>query len=165
MKRLFVIFSLAIASLWADDPEQTLGMKNGRFWNNLSVPPSITTKTGSGEETNKVVFLVGLIEGWKLESLTKDTIPAKEALAWRGGPESTISDLAATVTAVYKDTENQPLPIGWVVMGAFAVQRGDTTRDLVFMALRKHLSKMMDGQPRPAAELDPTDVIIQSHKR
>src|SRR6266849_4006529 len=56
MKRLFVIFLLATASIWADDsnPEETLGMKNGRFWSHLE-----SVKYGS-------VFLVGLIDGWKL---------------------------------------------------------------------------------------------------
>jgi len=156
MKRLFVIFLLATASIWAaDNPEETFEMKNGRFWTHL----------GSATDEYKSAFLLGLIDGWTLRGMTKTSIPGKELIAWKAGPKSTLSDLAATVTSVYDETENQPLPIGWVVMGAFAVQRGDATRDLVFMALRKHLAQMMDGQARPASEVDPIDVIMQFRKK
>ena len=165
MKRLILLFLLALPSLWADDPEETFGMKNGRYWNHmLSIPEAYSGKHDIPGDTFKVLFLVGLTEGWKLEKLTKESISVKEALVWQGGA-STLSDLASTVSAAYEDAENQPLPIGWVVMGALAVHRGDTTRDLIFMALRKHLTHMMDGQARPATALDPTDIILQFHKK
>ncbi len=141
-------------------------MKNGRYWNHtLCLPKAYYAKHDIPADTFQVLFLVGLIDGWKLEKITKGVIPVTEALVWQGGPESTLSDLAATVSDAYEAAENQPLPIGWVLLGALAVQRGDTTRDLVFMALRKHLTQMMDGQTRPATALDPTEVIMQFHKK
>jgi hypothetical protein len=99
--------------------------------------------------------------------MTKDTISGEEIAAWSGGPKSMISDLAATVTSIYQEPENLALPIGWVVMGVFAVQRGDTTRDVVFMALRKHLAEVMDAQgsrPVPLSEISPIQVIIKLRK-
>jgi hypothetical protein len=155
MKRLSGIFLLATTSILAGDsnPEETLGLKNGRFWSHL------------GSVEYESVFLVGLTDGWALRGTTKTTIPGRELIVWEPGPNSTFSDLAATVTSVYKETENQPLPIGWVVMGAFAVQRGDTSRDLVFAALRKRLSQIMDGPNLPISGLDPIDAIMQFHKK
>jgi hypothetical protein len=97
--------------------------------------------------------------------MTKASITGKELIAWNPGPMATLSDLAAMVSSVYKETENQPLPIGWVVMGAFAVQRLEATRDLMFMALRKHLVHTMDGQARLGPEADPIDVILQFRKK
>lgn len=158
MRRLVAVFLLvAVPSIWAaDNPEETFQMKNGRFWNHL----------GPSTDDYQSAFLLGLFDGWALRGMTKDTILGKELIVWSGGPKSTVSELATMITSVYEEPENLPLPIGWVVMGAFAVQRGDTTRDVVFMALRKHLAKMLDS---PAAarvsELDPIDVIMQLRKK
>jgi hypothetical protein len=108
MKKLFVVFLLAATSiLAADNPEETFQMKNGRFWSHL----------GSSADEYKSVFLLGLFDGWTLRGMTKETILGKELIVWTSGPKSTISDLAATVTSVYEEPENLPLPVGWVVMG------------------------------------------------
>jgi hypothetical protein len=151
------LFLLISSSVWAadDDPEETYGMKNGRFWNQM----------GPTTDEYKAAFLRALMDGWTLRGMTKDSVLGKELIVWRPGPKATLADLIATLNSVYKETENQPLPIGWVVMGTFAVQRGETTRDLVFMALRKHLTHMMDGQSRGADEVNPIDVILQFRKK
>jgi hypothetical protein len=154
MKRLFLVILLTTASICAaDNPEETFRMKNGRFWNGLVAPD------------NRVTFLLGLIDGWKLRETTKDVIPGKELIAWQGSPKATIGDLTEMITSVYGETENQTLPVGWVAMGCLAVQRGDATRDSVFMALRKHLAKELGRtDPHPANEIDPIDVILQFRK-
>jgi hypothetical protein len=75
MKRLFVIFLLGTASISAEgnNPEETLGMKNGRFWSHLE---SVEYKS---------VFLVGLMDGWELRGNTRPTILGKELLVWEPG--------------------------------------------------------------------------------
>jgi hypothetical protein len=155
MKRLFLIILLATASIWAENnnPEETFEMKNGRFWNRLVSSDS------------RVTFLLGLIDGWKLREFTKDAILAKELIAWQGNPKATIGDLTEMITSVYGETENQTLPVGWVAMGCLAVQRGDATRDAVFIVLRKHLTTELGRtDPSPATEIDPIDVILQFRK-
>jgi hypothetical protein len=157
MRKLLVVVLLAAPSIWAaESPEETFEMKNGRFWNHL----------GSSRDDYKSAFILGLFDGWALRGMTKATVLGKEVIVWSSGPKSTVSDLATMVTSVYEEPENLPLPIGGVVMGAFAVQRGDTTRDLVFMALRKHLAKMLDSPAAtPVSEVDPIDVIMQLRKK
>jgi hypothetical protein len=141
VKRVSLILLLATAAICAEDnnPQETFDMKNGRFWNGLVSPDS------------RVTFMLGLIDGWKLREFTKDTILAKELIAWHGSPKATIGDLTEMITSVYGETENQTLPVGWVAMGCLAVQRGDATRDAVFMALRKHsqqsLARLVPTQP------------------
>jgi hypothetical protein len=70
------------------------------------------------------------------------------------------------VTSVYEEPENLELPIGWVTMACFAVQRGETTRVAVFMALRKHLSNQLQRkEPHLANDVDPVDVIQNSRPK
>ncbi len=157
MKRTFVAFVLVATSIWANDcPDQTFQMKNGRFWSHLE------------SDEYKFVYLRGIFDGWDLRGMTKDSISGEEIGAWIGGPKSTISDLSASVTSIYQEPENLVLPIGWVVMGVFAVQRGDTTRDVVFMALRKQLAEVTAAQgsrPMPLSEISPIHVIMKLSKK
>lgn len=69
------------------------------------------------------------------------------------------------VTLAYKQPENLVLPISWIVMANFAVQRGETTRDVALAALRKFLSRLNSapsGPPRtlPAEDRSPIFVIL-----
>ena len=117
--------SLLIA---AKNPDETWEMKNGRFWNDL---PS--------DDSTRSIFLVGMLDGWHLRGFTEATIKGKVILAFNSGGDFTTNDLADMVSSVYAETENIALPIGWVAMGCLAVQRGETTRAAVFLALRKYL--------------------------
>jgi hypothetical protein len=154
-KRLCFLFLIGSGLfLAASNPDDTYGdMKNGRFWNTL---PSDA----------RPFFLFGMLEGWQLRQLREQYIEAKVAKAfWMSGGGFTMGDLANMVTSVYNEPENLDLPIGWVAMGCYAVKRGDTTRDLVFMALRKHLSDSLSKKAHPAFEDDPIDVIEKSRSR
>ncbi len=147
--KFFVAFMIAsVALIAADSPDQTFGLKNGRFWNSL--PTADTRHT----------FVMGLLDGWELRGHTEDAALGRVLTAMKTSSHFTMKDLSEMVTSVYSDIENLSLPIGWVVMGCFAVQRGDTTRDAVFMSLRKYLGTLsgrMDAVP--ITETDPTRLI------
>lgn len=70
------------------------------------------------------------------------------------------------VNLAYEDPENLSLPVGCVVMASFAVQRGETTREPVFAALRKFLADLLS---RPGnkygSESSPVDVILKFRKK
>ncbi len=137
--------------LLADDPSTTFGLQNGRFWNAMSTD-------------SRPYFLVGMFEGWHARQLRDDFITVKEAKAFYG--EFRTMDVAKMVTSVYGEPENLELPIAWVTMACFAVQRGDTTRDAVFMALRKHLSnELKRTDAHPFNEVDPIDIILNSRPK
>ncbi len=151
MKRTLLLMLFFCASVFAAErPDETFHMKNGRFWNSLVSSDS------------QLVFLLGLMDGWELRGTTKDVVLGKELIAWQGSPKSTMGDLTDMITAVYGETENQTLPVGWVAMGCLAVQRGDATRDAVFLVLRKHLTTVLGWtDSHPAKEIDPIDLILQ----
>jgi hypothetical protein len=156
MKKLCLVFVLgAVALCAADGPNETFGMKNGRFWINL---PS--------NDASRVAFLIGLLDGWELRGYTQDIVSGSVLIAMSSDGYFTTSDMANMVTSVYADTENLTLPVGWVALGCLAVQRGDTTRDAVFMALRKHLSSLRNRKDELSnPEIDAVNVIIQFHKK
>jgi hypothetical protein len=81
-------------------------------------------------------------------------------LAFNSGGDFTTNDLADMVSSVYAETENIALPIGWVAMGCLAVQRGETTRAAVFLALRKYLGDV--SNKKGFLDIDPIEVIIKS---
>jgi len=94
----------------------------------------------------------------------RNFITVKEAKAFYG--KFTTVDVAKMVTSVYEEPENLELPIAWVTMACFAVQRGDTTRDAAFMALRKHLSnELRRKDAHPFNEVDPIDIILNSRPK
>lgn len=139
----------------AGKPDETFGMKNGRFWNNL--PPNDSIRS---------IFLVGMLDGWKLREFTEETVKGKVITTFSAGDTFTTNDLADMVSSVYAETENLALPIGWVAMGSLAVQRGETTRDRVFLALRKYLADVSSRKaPIAASDIDPIEVIMQSHPK
>ena len=137
----------------AAKPDETFGMKNGRFWNNL---PS--------DDSTRSILLVGILDGWTLRSHTEEAELGKVIHALSSGGNFTTNDLADMVSSVFADTENITLPIGWVAMGCLAVQRGETTRGAVSLALRRHLAEMSKGR-HVGNEIDPIDVIIRSQPK
>jgi hypothetical protein len=139
--------------LAADKQDETYHLKNGRFWN---VMPSEV----------RPYFLTGILEGWSFHQSRAAFITVKEARAFSTTATFTVGDLENMLTSVYGDPENLELPIAWAMMACDAVQRGETTRDAAFMALRKALSDELKRQePHPANELDPLDVILKSRPK
>lgn len=137
----------------ADKPEETLGLRNGRFWNSLA-------------DEARPFFLIGMLEGWQFHQLRAGAFTVKEAKAFWTSTSFTIGDLGDMLTSVYSEPENLDLPIGWAMMACHAVKRGDTTRDAVFMALRKALSdEVRRKDPHPANALDPMDVILNARPK
>jgi hypothetical protein len=153
-KRSVMLFLLGTSVLLAaDKQDETFHLKNGRCWNLL--PSDV-----------QPYFLLGMYEGWNFHQSRADFITVKEARAFMTSSTFTIGDMGDMLTAVYKDTENLDLPIGWAILACKAVQRGETTRDAVFMALRKHLStELQRKDPHPANEVDPIDVIKNSQPK
>jgi len=154
MHKLWIIGLVSCTLLLsADVDEETFGLKNGRFWSTLAT-----------EET--AIFLVGMVDGWKLREHTEEAIPGKVILVWNATAPFKYSELANMVGLAYANPENMSLPIGWVVMACLAVQRGDTARDPLFEALRKHLT---DLRSRPGtfytSDISPVDVILKLKKK
>ena len=153
MKRaVFCLFLVGACCLvMADEsPTETFGLKNGRFWNSL---PS----------DSRPYFLIGMFEGWTFHQQRESSISVKEAKAFWSNAKFPAVDVTEMVTSVYREPENLNLPIAWVTMACFSVQRGETTRDAVFMKLRKYLStEMQRTDTHPANEIDPIDIILGS---
>jgi len=154
MRRIFVLLLVGSCLLAAaDNPDETRGLKNGRFWNSLP-------------DDAKPYFLIGLFEGWSFHQLRAGAFTVKEAKAFMTSARFPTVDISAMLTSVYRDQENLELPIGWATMACFAIQRGETTRDAVFMALRKALSDdLRRTDAHLANELDPMDVILNSRPK
>jgi hypothetical protein len=150
MKKLCLFLVVASVVLSAAEPaDQTLHLKNGRFWNVLE----------SAE--NRHAFVLGLMDGWQLRGDTQDIIKGSVIIAMSGSGRFTTVDLTNMVTSIYSEAENLTLPVGWVVMGCLAVQRGETTRDIVMMTLRRHLATVMARKDElSSAEIDPVELII-----
>jgi len=140
---------IACIALNAAEPShQTIGMKNGRFWNTVE---SVDFKHA---------FILGLLDGWELRGDTQDIVKSNVVIIMSGGGKFTTADLTSMVTSVYSGAENLTLPVGWVVMGCLAVQRGDTTTEVVMMALRKHLAALMSMKDAVSSDVDPVQLII-----
>jgi hypothetical protein len=157
MKRTFVTLILLISILSRvaiaanKEDTETLGLKNGRFWNAL--PDEISYRR---------LFLVGILDGWELRGNTEDEVSGKVLGAMsKCGASFRYEELAEMITQAYKEPENRSLPIGWVMIADFAIQCGRTTGDVVFPALRKHLadisSKTVSGDA-----ISPIDVILSA---
>ena len=154
MRRALTLTCVVFVSLWSTSvhaqDDVTYGLRNGRFWRDMAPDLSV-----------KAVFLSGLIEGWKLRDQVEDVISGAVVVAMSPGGTMQYADLAVMVDATYEHAENLSLPVGWVVMASFAVQRGDTTRDMVFPALRRHLAELRNTTTsRPTSEVSPIDTIL-----
>jgi hypothetical protein len=150
-RRICVLFVLGSGLLLAaDTPETTFELMNGRFWNSLS-------------SESRQMFLVAQRDGWILRGFTEDAIKAKVVQAFAA--RTTVADVSDMVTSLYREAENVDLPIGWVVLGCLAVQRGETSRDAVLMALRRHLSEQLNKKDANRTELDPIDIIQNPEKK
>jgi len=121
------------------DEDQTFQLKNGRFWVHL-------------DADQRTMFLVGLQDGWTLRGDTEAASLGAVFLVW-GAKGLQYSELSDMVTLAYKQPENLVLPISWVVMANFAVQRGDTTRDVALTALRKFLNRVNSAPQGPQRTL------------
>jgi hypothetical protein len=155
MRRAICCFFLVGACLLTaeDSPTETLGLKNGRFWNAL---PS----------DSRPYFLIGMFEGWTFRQRRENSISIKEAKVFWASAKFPAVDVTEMVTSVYREPENLNLPIAWVTMACFSVQRGETTRDAVFMTLRKNIStEMQRTDAHPANEIDPIDIILSSRPK
>ncbi len=102
MKKLCLVFALGTAALFAaDSGDQTLRMKNGRFWNSL---PS--------EGEWRALFVAGLLDGWELRGYTQVQIPGKIIIAMSGTVHFTIGDLTNMVTSARR------MGCSWLLCGA-----------------------------------------------
>jgi hypothetical protein len=129
--------------------ERTLELTNGRFWNSLPESDEI-----------RAVFIKGIIDGWKLRGETEGSIKGSVLLALTPGSGFTFGELVQMVNDAYRQPENRSLPVGWVLMASMAIHRGETTKERVFPALRRHLSKCLDVSRRvPMSEINPIDTI------
>jgi hypothetical protein len=129
--------------------DETFRLKNGRFWASL---PSET----------QPMYLAGIVEGWELRADTEELVQGKVINALRRGGSVTYSELARMVSTAYSSAENLSLPIGWVLMADLAIQRGETTIEAVFPALRRHLSSISarkGGVESPG--ISPIDAILE----
>src|SRR6266446_3248423 len=144
MHRLFValIFSAGLASSQTAS-DATLRLRNGRFWSTVPL------------ETQSL-FLMGIVDGWKLRGDTEELVRGKVALALLPGGSVSYGDMAKMVSAAYADPANISLPIGWVLIAELAVQRGEVTNEEALQALRKHLE---DGEVDPPG-VSPIDAIL-----
>ena len=156
MNTLFAVAILAGSSLLfaADEPnDKTFGLENGRFWSTL-------------KPDWKGAYLLGMLHGWELRGNTEKSIPGKVINALASSGNFDTNDLAAMVTSIYADTENIALPIGWVALAAMAVERGETNRNTVLVALRKQMTELLSGNSRRTeACFDPLDTILASRIR
>jgi len=146
-----VVFLGASLLLAADDPKElTFELGNGRCWNSM---PSEHRNT----------FLQGMLDGWSLRGATEESMKGSVMLAFSAGGDFTTNDLADMIASVYADAENLGLPVGCVALGCVAVKRGDTTRDTVLMALRKHMGDLLNSKgTRPGTDLNPINVILRA---
>jgi len=116
-------------------------MKNGRFWRSIADSPEAQS-----------IFLAGLVDGWSLRGSTEENIPGKVLVAFGGTAKLTYAQLAEMVSAAYSDPENLNLPIGWVLLADFSIEKGEANKEAVFTALRKYLA-------RPGLRVGPFDPI------
>jgi hypothetical protein len=126
----------------------TFGESNGRFWTRLA-------------DNERPMFLLGILNGWKLRGETEDRVASPVLTAMTFGAAISYSELVRLVDSAYTDSQNLTLPVGWVLMGSLAVQRGETTPDVLLPALRRHLADVsLRGTPVTNVEVDPIDTIL-----
>jgi len=146
----FLICFCAITSAKDDQAnDRTFQLANGRFWNSLPENDEV-----------RGVFLVGIRDGWEFRAETEGTALGMVINALRSDSSITFGELTQMVNDTYRQPENRSLPVGWVLMASMAIQRGETTKERVFPALRSHLSKCFDNsRVVPMSEIDPISTI------
>jgi hypothetical protein len=137
----------------AQDREKTLGLDNGRHWNAIL------------DVNWRIGYLDGLIDGWKLRAYTEESIRGRVINAMTSSGSFTTNEVAKMVTAAYSNTENLNLPVGWIALACLAVQRGETTTEAVFLALRQFLTGLQSKPEYSADELDPLPAILASRPK
>lgn len=153
MKRLLIVGLLCSIGLSAADIEQSWGLKNGRYWQE-----GIVTDGARG------CFLAGLMDGWRLRGDTEDSVRGSVLMALEHPTPIKYSELVAMVNSAYAEPENLSLPVGWVLLGALAVQRGEVTKDGVLLALRKHLASL-GSTNHLSSEISPVEIIMDLKKQ
>jgi hypothetical protein len=144
---LLFLATLVGAGDGAND-DQTLGMKNGRFWNTLTT------------DSERTLFVLGLQDGWSLRGNTEDTVSGRVILAFHPCNSSmTYGEEVEMISAAYREPENRGLPVGWVLMASSAIHCGKTTSSSVFPALRRHLAEI-SSKTSTGGELAPIDTIL-----
>lgn len=144
MRKLLVVLicSAGLASSQTAS-DATLRLRNGRFWS--TVPPEAQS-----------IFLMGIVDGWKLRGDTEELVRGKVALALIPGGNVSYGEIANMVSLAYADPANISLPIGWVLIAELAIQRGEATTEEALQALRKHLE---EGEVDPPG-VSPIDAIM-----
>jgi hypothetical protein len=126
-----------------NETDKTFELLNGHDW----------TKLTSNE---RLFLLTGLADGWTFREETEDTANGSVLNAWGfAGNNFQYTDLVKMIDLSYAEPENLTLPVCWVVMASMAIQRGDTTRDVVLTALRKFMASITSGElygSHPASE-------------
>jgi len=145
-----VLFGMLPLLAAGEPSNETFGLENGRVWNTLT-------------PDWKGACLMGMVQGWKLRANTEESTLVRVANAFSASGKFNTNDLADMVTSVYADTENIALPIGWVVLASLAIERGETSRNTVLVALRKQMTKLLSGKGSlPNTDFDPIATIAAS---
>jgi hypothetical protein len=150
MKAVCILFLFGAFPLFgADVPaDKTFGLDNGRFWNTLT--PGL-----------KDAYMRGLFEGWRLRGNTEEKVKGSVIVVFTASGQFTSNEVADMLTSIYSDSENIALPVGWVALASLAVERGETDRSTVLVALRKQMTDLLNGKEhRPNTDFDPTDTIL-----
>jgi hypothetical protein len=118
----------------------TFGMLNGRAWRNF----------GAIDGT-KLLFLAAYMNGWAIDRLVVSSENAIDTEVHRDelrGPK-TYQETLATLDDIYAVPENLGIPIGWAMMAAASVQRGEVDKHGVMMAMRRQIALASDGYSGP----------------
>jgi hypothetical protein len=131
----------------------TFGESNGRLWTQLS-------------DNERPILLRGILDGWKLRGESEDRVLDQVLTAMNVGGSINYGELVRMVDLAYSDSQNLTLPVGWVLMGSLAIQRDETTRDVVLPALRRHLADVtFSGTPVTNIEVNPIDTILSVSRK
>ena len=134
--------------------QETLGLNNGRFWELLPNDPGV-----------RALYLAGIFDGWRLRGDEQDVAASSTLAVMAAGGTFTLGELVAFTNGVYAQPENLSLPVGWVLMTAFAVQRGEAAKEPLLTALRAHLAALFSRNRTPMpSEIRPTALILSFKK-
>jgi hypothetical protein len=132
-----------------EDIGRTFGLLNGQYWKEI------------GSEDARSIFITGMIDGWDARKFTEHVSIVDNIYSASG--RVTMRDIAVMVSAAYSDRTNVNLPIAWVTMACLAIQKGETTKELVFPALRSHMTAMSQGM-HELTEVNPIPVIWKASR-
>jgi hypothetical protein len=155
MKALCVLgFLLATQLSGAEEPgNKTFGLDNGRFWNTLT-------------PANRQTYVEGILQGWQLRGFTEELVEARVLHLFNADGQFNSSDVADIASTIYRNADNLPLPVGWVVLAALTVERGENDTHTILAALRKKMSELRKTrEPRMGTDLIPIDAILGGKKK